>query len=171
MKILNIQITNFGIDHSDLENTYDDIAVIYFLKKMEQKGVEYLSKSLDIKIKNSGSSNLEVARKYEMIGNINYQNKQYRQALKFYRNSLAIFDNVLPENDSEAVLIHFWIGNCYLMIGDWKNAIIYLTKGMKIQKRKYGNDDPYVKKIMNRIDTAIKNEKLHNRHLDEVLLI
>jgi len=90
------------------------------------------------------------------LGFINWQKKEYSEALANYKNSIIFADEIA--NDSSIFTSASHISSIYLQIGDYKAGLQYSELALKIAKNIYRYDHHYIRyqqSIQNNIEKSL----------------
>ncbi|MEP2023847.1 MAG: tetratricopeptide repeat-containing sensor histidine kinase [Reichenbachiella sp.] len=118
-------------DTSDLVSASNILAGIYVSTGELKKASNIYEETLTIAI--AGKDSIGMASSYEYKGVVKSFKGQYSDAIKFYLKSLSI--NLKIGNELDAGITYANIGEAYLRLSDYKNALEYLSISEEILRR------------------------------------
>jgi len=125
-------------DQNFIARIYNAIGVLHKNQGQDKSALEYYLKSLSIReeiLKNNPTDKICQTGKAITLNNIgilfNKQNQQ-EKALQNYLEALTVAEGLDVEKDIALYCNN--IGNAHRKLGDYRNAYLYLEKGLKIRK-------------------------------------
>ncbi|WP_176214670.1 ATP-binding protein [Reichenbachiella faecimaris] len=115
-------------DTSNLVSASNILAGIYVSTGELKKASNIYEETLAIAI--AGKDSIGMASSYEYKGVVRSFKEQYSEAIKFYLKSLSI--NLKIGNEVDAGITYANIGEAYLRLSDYKNALEYLKTSEEI---------------------------------------
>lgn len=141
-KALKINIELLGESRPEVSTNYNNLAFIYIDKNQFDKAEEYFKKSLDLKIKYFGREHSVVGFAYSNLSAMQERMGKINEA----ENNAILSINNLEKSVNQN---HIWLGLAYFRFtkvlidkGEYKTALNYIQKTLKIQYENYDEDHP-----------------------------
>ena len=188
LKSLSIKEKILSKYNSDIDESYNNLAVSYFVLSDYLKALSYYKKSLVIKEKLFGTNNFTTASTYDSLGGIYQRIGNYSEALDYTKKSLAILEEFLGKKHFSLAIHYYDIGFIYQQMDNYSKAINYYKKSLSIyenrDKEHKGNIFSYNKlgviyskigdypKALNyhKKDLAIQEKFLGKKHSDVAII-
>jgi tetratricopeptide (TPR) repeat protein len=126
-----------GLADSEKVDTLNNLGILYWQQKKNDRALEYFAKVLEINKKLFGIGSSQVAETYGNFGLVFIEKGDYQKALQCYCNALKIF-NELSRQESIAITFHN-IGFIYYKTGNYQDALLNLEKALKLKQEIFGS--------------------------------
>ena len=153
-----IQLVMFGENSFSLCKIYHRIGNIHHILNNNINALSMYEKAQIIKISLLGENDLSVAYTYNYIGMVNEKLKLYNKAIEAFEQSLRIYKKIYQnqENASTATAYNN-IGSCYFSLGNFEEAIKYLSKSLQMRIVLFGNKNSSTMNTFRNIEIAYKS--------------
>lgn len=142
-KALGYLHNTFLIDHHSLGITYNDIGEINRDQGNNLPALVYYQKTLEHFEQSFGPIRpWQFAILYSNIGQVFRSMGDYSTALGFFQKVLAIYKDILPQNDPLFAVIYNNIGAVYDTKGEYLKALSFYEKTLNIEQRSLPADHP-----------------------------
>ena len=125
----------YGINYESLGNMYAYVGNLYVKVKNNTKAFNYLNISIDILKKDDNKQPLILFYAYINLGKVNYNRKEYKNALENYYIALQLHSK-LHENN-EIKVLYYGLGSTYFKLKDYDKAISYLHKSINVYRKRH----------------------------------
>ena len=154
-KAIQFNTINYGIKNPETALSYEIAAQIYSRLNMPDKAMEHSKNSLDILLMIFEHKDKRIANAYDTLGWIYRDNNDYISAIKYMKTALSGFIYSHGENSIDVCLSYKDIGETYMFLKEWNQAISYLEKASDISLKRLQDHNVY-----NFADTNHKREEI-----------
>lgn len=132
--VCKIIIDKFGRNNHNLAIAYENMSGVFLKLEKLDEAIDFLNLALEINIKQFGENSLEVSNTYSNIAFIEYLQKKHSEALMHYEKVLQINEATDNLDASLTAEIFYALGKLYANLGDYKKALTYNMRSMKLQE-------------------------------------
>ncbi len=125
---------NYGSGHVKCLDTLVELSKIYFDNGDKDKGINTLSKVVDVQIKKHGEHHVEVVKTYLKIGKLRHSQGEHEKAVDCYKKVKDIEAFLFGNTDPRVALTLNKLGLAELSRGDFDMAMDYLQEALRIQR-------------------------------------
>jgi len=141
-KIIAYIATAENLGQYDKSILFNDIGVIFILKKDFEKSLEYHLKAMAIQEKVLGKEHFETSTSYNNIGHAYCEKGDYEKALEYHFKALEIIEQILGKEHPHTARSYNNIGSVYNFLGNYEKALEYHYKSLAIKEKVLGKEHP-----------------------------
>ena len=154
----NIKAEIYENNHTYLATLYNNIGKTYTTMGRLRDGLPYCQKALAIR-RQDGTSCIDLAKSLGDVGLIYYQLGKLAESRNMLEEALRIVkdNNIKTENIEGTVYGN--LGNVYLAMGDYDNALYFLTKSAEVTRQMYGDKHPQYAMALGNMGTMYRTQE------------
>ncbi len=152
-RALKIQLSVFGENQLEIAQCYNNVGYVYSLLEDNDKALDYLNKSLQIKLLQP-NGNTDIANTYNNIGAVYDTRQEYHKALDYYKKALNIQLGISGERHTLVATVYNNIGAVYDSQRKYSQAIDHYKKALNLRLDILGESHPDVAYAYNNIGYA-----------------
>lgn len=132
---LNLRQKELKQEHELILISYFNIAIVYYAKRDYKKASENFWYVID---NCSDDDKIWKANSYNYLGAIQYITMEFKKAITYYNSALKIYKEINGGNSLQVALCKNNIGQAYLQLKDYENALKHLKISVQIIKENLG---------------------------------
>jgi tetratricopeptide (TPR) repeat protein len=152
-----IRQQSFPSNHSDLVDSCNYSATVYYNIRDYSKALFYFEKVFEIQKQSLPSNHPDFAISCNNIGNVYNKVGEYSKALSYNKKALEIQQQSLPSNHPDLGTSYNNIGTVYMNMRDYSNAFSFFERAVDIGQHSLPSNHPHLKEWRKNLEHAGKS--------------
>jgi len=155
-----------GKIHSDVAESYDELAKLYSLLNKHDKAFDYWSKALDIRKKTLGEDHPDIIKSYDNLAEIYAIADKHDKAIYFCNNAVEIRKKIFGENHPDIVKSYDILAEVYKKLYNHERVIYFYNKSKEFKVKIFGEDHIEIARLYDNLAKEFQISSQYDKAID-----